>query len=224
MSSLDCGAKVAVEFVIGKVFRTNRALDQVNSWWWRWGKSVHRGPETASNTVTQHRIPDFSAYCVGHAHWRGFGMCNKHHSKWSAAAPPRWGRKLRKLPSGNHPTRHERIRPSAGGGPCHGGPSRWHDQRGCAYGHGNRASWRAYADLAGMYASRKPLLKLFFGRTAVPPGGRRCAAEWPSYTKISPVWKELVPRCMVTLPATLDGPKSSRLALWITSISACGKS
>jgi len=31
MSSLDCGAKVAVEFVIGKVFRTNRALDQVNS-------------------------------------------------------------------------------------------------------------------------------------------------------------------------------------------------
>ena len=123
------------------------------------------------------RIPDFTADCVGDTNSRFALVSYEYHSKWPATPTTRWGRKFRKLPSGNHPTRHGRIRPSVGDGPCHGGPSKLRDRRGCACAHGNRAFWRACADLAGMYASLRPLFKLFFRATRYPLGVAAAPSE-----------------------------------------------
>jgi len=166
----DRVGEVVKKFVIGEVLCPVCALDQVNSWERAGAKSIHSCPEAPPNTVPIHRICDFSADCVGNTQWRLGWMSNEDHSEWTAASSTRWWGELRKLPSGYDPTGHARIRPSAGDGPCHDGPSKWHGRRGCSCGHGNRVSSHAYADLAGMYASQKPLLKLILSATRYPLG------------------------------------------------------
>jgi len=120
--TFKCDFKVVAQFVKIAVLGSEIAFDQVQSWWNSGPKFVHESSQAPTDEVALDGVADRAADRESGCELLGrVARLDVVDPNGTAAPLARGLCQPCELPTGTDPSRHS-LRPSASGGPCHGGP------------------------------------------------------------------------------------------------------